>query len=66
MVRSSLLPIAMIRHFNTAGPCKPELHYMLSPFDRIPEVRGLMAIEERTTVERRGSPGGREIVVIRG
>jgi hypothetical protein len=42
MVRSSLLPIAMTRHFNTAGPCKPELHYMLSPFDRIPEVRGLV------------------------
>ena len=28
--------------------------------------KGLVAIEERTTVERVRSPGGREIVVIRG
>ena len=28
--------------FNTAGPCKPELHYMLPPEQRIPEVRGLV------------------------
>jgi hypothetical protein len=32
----------MQRHFNTAGPCRPELHYMLPPERRLPEVRGLI------------------------
>jgi len=32
----------MPRHFNTAGPCKPEWHYMLPPERRIPAVRGLV------------------------
>jgi type II secretory pathway predicted ATPase ExeA len=32
----------MTRAFNTAGPCKPELHYMLPPERRIPEVRALI------------------------
>jgi hypothetical protein len=32
----------MPRHFNTAGPCKPDLHYMLPPERRVPEVRGLV------------------------
>ena len=32
----------MARTFNTAGPCRPEDHYMLPPEPRLPEVRGLI------------------------
>ncbi|MFL6237127.1 MAG: ATP-binding protein [Thermoanaerobaculia bacterium] len=32
----------MPRFFNTAGPCQPELHYMLPPERRLPELRGLI------------------------
>ena len=32
----------MTRWFNTAGPCKPELHYMLSPLKRLPELQRLI------------------------
>jgi len=32
----------MARFFNTAGPCRPELHYMLPPERRLPELRGLI------------------------
>jgi AAA-like domain len=32
----------MPRHFNIAGPCNPEIHYMLSPLARIPKVMGLI------------------------
>src|SRR5436305_8222488 len=32
----------MARFFNTAGPCQPELHYMLPPERRLPEMRGLI------------------------
>jgi predicted HTH domain antitoxin len=32
----------MARFFNTAGPCRPELHYMLPPERRLPEPRGLI------------------------
>ncbi len=32
----------MPRFFNTAGPCRAELHYMLQPEDRIPDVRQLI------------------------
>jgi hypothetical protein len=32
----------MPRHFNIAGPCKPDIHYMLSPLARIPRVMGLI------------------------
>ncbi len=28
----------MPRHFNTAGPCRPERHYMLSPTSRLPRL----------------------------
>jgi ATPase family associated with various cellular activities (AAA) len=28
----------MTRWFNTAGPCRPERHYMLNPADRLPQV----------------------------
>ncbi len=31
------------RFFNTAGPCKADLHYMLPPLDRLPELQGLIA-----------------------
>ena len=33
----------MPRLFNTAGPCRPEDHYMLPPEDRLPGVRSLIA-----------------------
>ncbi len=33
----------MNRFFNTAGPCRPEMHYMLPPERRLPEVRRLVA-----------------------
>jgi AAA-like domain len=32
----------MPRHFNIAGPCNPDIHYMLSPLARIPKVMGLI------------------------
>ncbi len=32
----------MPRHFNTAGPCLPDIHYMLPPEVRLPEVRELV------------------------
>lgn len=32
----------MTRFFNTAGPCRSELHYMLPPERRLPELRGLI------------------------
>lgn len=32
----------MPRHFNIAGPCKPDIHYMLSPLARIPRVMALV------------------------
>lgn len=31
-----------MRSFNTAGPCLPELHYMLPPEPRLPQARGLI------------------------
>ncbi len=32
----------MTKWFNTAGPCQPEIHYMLSATDRIPQLRHLI------------------------
>jgi hypothetical protein len=32
----------MSRHFNTAGPCKPDIHYMVPAAGRIPGVRELV------------------------
>jgi hypothetical protein len=32
----------MRRYFNNAGPCKADLHYMLSPVDRLPELMALI------------------------
>ncbi|NJL26736.1 MAG: ATP-binding protein [Thermoanaerobaculia bacterium] len=32
----------MTRYFNTGGPCRPELHYMLPPEQRLPGVRRLI------------------------
>jgi type II secretory pathway predicted ATPase ExeA len=32
----------MTRWFNTAGPCRPENHYMLSPLARLPKVERLV------------------------
>jgi hypothetical protein len=31
-----------MRFFNTAGPCKPDIHYMLPPTDRLPDVQLLI------------------------
>jgi hypothetical protein len=35
----------MLRWFNTAGPCKPDIHYMLPPLTRLPELEQLIAQE---------------------
>jgi type II secretory pathway predicted ATPase ExeA len=35
----------MTRWFNTAGPCKPDIHYMLPPLTRLPEIETLVAQE---------------------
>ncbi|MGC1310013.1 MAG: ATP-binding protein [Phormidesmis sp.] len=32
----------MSRRFNTAGPCKADIHYMLSPLARLPELTNLI------------------------
>ncbi|MCY7331523.1 MAG: ATP-binding protein [Pseudanabaena sp. CAN_BIN31] len=32
----------MTKWFNTAGPCQPEIHYMLSATDRIPQLKHLI------------------------
>ncbi len=31
-----------MRFFNTAGPCRPEIHYTVDPLPRLPEVRNLI------------------------
>jgi hypothetical protein len=31
-----------MRFFNTAGPCKPDIHYMLPASARLPELRTLI------------------------
>jgi hypothetical protein len=31
-----------MRHFNTTGPCKPDIHYMLSPLARLPNLEQLV------------------------
>ena len=36
----------MPRHFNTAGPCDPDIHYMLPPLTRLPSLIDL--VEQRT------------------
>ena len=36
---------ASVRRFNTAGPCRPDWHYMLPPEARLPEARRL--VEQR-------------------
>ena len=33
----------MPKWFNTAGPCKADIHYMLSPTERLPELTQLIA-----------------------
>lgn len=33
----------MPRHFNTTGPCRPELHYTLDPIARLPDLTRLIA-----------------------
>lgn len=44
-MHANLLPslaVAMPRHFNTAGPCRADKHYMLSPLRRLPHLRELI------------------------
>ena len=36
----------MARHFNTTGPCRPEMHYMLPPEARLPELLPLVEQEQ--------------------
>jgi hypothetical protein len=36
----------MTRWFNTAGPCQADIHYMLSPTSRLPDLKQL--IEQRS------------------
>jgi hypothetical protein len=33
----------MTKWFNVAGPCKPDIHYMLSPLARLPQVKRLIS-----------------------
>jgi ATPase family associated with various cellular activities (AAA) len=33
----------MTKWFNTAGPCQPDIHYMLSPTERLPELKQLIS-----------------------
>ena len=33
----------MPKWFNTAGPCQPDIHYMLPPTERLPELIPLIA-----------------------
>ena len=35
--------MGVVKYFNTAGPCVPELHYMVPPEPRLPEARRLIA-----------------------
>ena len=35
----------MKKWFNTAGPCKANIHYMLSATERLPEIKQLIAQE---------------------
>jgi hypothetical protein len=32
----------MRKHFNTAGPCQPDIHYMLSSTERMPQIKTLI------------------------
>ena len=32
----------MRKYFNTAGPCQPEIHYMLSSVERMPQIKALI------------------------
>jgi len=32
----------MKKHFNTAGPCQPDIHYMLSSTERMPQIKSLI------------------------
>jgi hypothetical protein len=38
----------MTRWFNIAGPCKDDIHYMLSPTVRLPDLEELIEQESRT------------------
>ena len=40
----------MARHFNTAGPCMAQLHYMLPPERRLPGLRALIDVHQYVVV----------------
>ncbi|HEX4948989.1 MAG TPA: ATP-binding protein [Blastocatellia bacterium] len=42
MSRKKKAPMIVRKHFNTAGPCKPDIHYMLPASARLPELRRLI------------------------
>ena len=35
-----------MRFFNTAGPCKPDIHYMLPSADRLPGLERLVDMNQ--------------------
>lgn len=39
---TAMTPEALMKFFNTAGPCKPEMHYMLPTKARLPELARLI------------------------
>ncbi|MBW4669019.1 MAG: hypothetical protein KME60_16735 [Cyanomargarita calcarea GSE-NOS-MK-12-04C] len=41
----------MSRWFNTAGPCKADIHYMLSATSRLPNLEQVIALALSTGVE---------------
>lgn len=67
----------MPKWFNTAGPCKADIHYLLPPTARLPQLRSLIEQQNyfvihalrqvgKTTAMLPLSPAGREITLIRG
>ncbi|MEX5635555.1 hypothetical protein [Parafrankia sp. FMc2] len=42
----------MTRRFNTAGPCRPGIDYMIPAASRLPEAQGLIDAEPPADVSR--------------
>lgn len=53
----------MSRYFNTAGRCRPELHYMLPPERRLPQIRGL--IKQQSYFVLRAAPQSGKTTLLR-
>ena len=46
-----------MRRFNTAGPCRPDLHYMIPAARRLPEAPGLgINVDETECVKHPYAP----------